>query len=148
MPRTLVSKAQNRSSSKTFVSQPLFVQAICIAVKQWEYKGQHTTPVCSHLVTAPVVPVLKVKNVVNSDNSDQMLSLEQFSQIWQLIPYQFTLDTCCNPNGDNHLCECYYSTYDSFIRRDLTDEFVWMNPLIEGANSFLDHYFCGTFWAR
>lgn len=40
----------------------------------------------------------------------------------------FTVDACANANGDNALCDRYYSSADSFLQADITEAHIWCNP--------------------
>ena len=61
------------------------------------------------------------------DNDDRMLHPHIFKQIPKLCNHTFTLDACSNTNGDNTLYSRYCSPENSFLSRDLKDEFVWIN---------------------
>ena len=73
--------------------------------------------------------------------SDCMITPEHIAKIQKLIPHQFTLDACANVTGDNRLCERYCSHCDSFLKRDLQNEFIWLNPHFQAAQTFFEHYF-------
>ena len=97
------------------------------------------------------MPIPKVARLVgnikgnNQDltdtQSDRMITPEHFAKIQKLIPHQFTLDACANVTGDNRLCERYCSHCDSFLKRDLQNEFIWLNLPFQAAQTFLEHYF-------
>ena len=97
-------------------------------------------------VTAPHVPVPKVPvtqgQVPHTDDShdDRMILSARFAEIQKLIPHRFTLDVCADVRGHNSLCPRYCSLKNDFLRRDLRNEFIWMNPPFRSARVFLDHY--------
>ena len=70
-----------------------------------------------------------------------MLHPKVWKQIQALCNQEFTLDACANSNGDNILCSKYCSPTDSFLQKDLKDEFVWINPPFKRAKEFLEAYF-------
>ena len=90
------------------------------------------------------IPVPKVKSTTKETSlqavEDRQLKVSEFKKLQVLCPHQFTLDACANPQGDNALCPKYCSTQDSFLKRDLENEFVWMNPTFKRGHEFIDHY--------
>ena len=59
--------------------------------------------------------------------SDRMLHQPHLEKI-ESLTRKFTLDACCNDEGDNALCEKYCSPSKSFLDHDCSGEHVWMNP--------------------
>lgn len=50
------------------------------------------------------------------DSQDRMFDRAEFSKIQRMIGLKFTLDACCNPDGNNALVqECFKSAQDSFL---------------------------------
>ena len=138
----------------------LSVHAICSAAQKWMHSSRGkpaVVPVNNRHTVAAVVPVPKVRmsmqpkgqggkpfeagQLDQADHSDRMFHPEHFDHVQTLVSHPFTLDACCNPNGNNSLCKRYCSTKDSFLSKSLQNEFVWLNPPFKNAKPFLDHYF-------
>ena len=146
----------------------LSVHAICSAARKWMHSScgkPAVVPLNNRHTVAAMVPVPKVHRSVqpkgqqgitfgagqldpnttgqfdHADRSDRMFHPEHFAHVQTLVSHPFTLDACCNPNGNNSLCERYCSTQDSFLNRSLQNEFVWLNPPFKNVKPFLDHYF-------
>jgi hypothetical protein len=75
------------------------------------------------------------------DSQDRMFDRAEFSKIQRMIGLKFTLDACCNPDGNNALVqECFKSAQDSFLDYDCTGHTVWLNPPYGDIAPFLRHY--------
>lgn len=72
---------------------------------------------------------------------DRRLIKVEFDRLQRLSGRTFTVDACANPSGDNALCTRFFSANNSFLKQDLGNEFLWINPPFSRAFDFLTHYF-------
>ena len=88
---------------------------------------------------SPKVPRIPKSAAPSTD--DRMLLPRYFQQVERQIQRQFTLDACANPSGDNALVPGNFcSTERSFLKEQLTDQCVWINPPFTQVYDFVDYY--------
>jgi hypothetical protein len=73
-------------------------------------------------------------------NSDRALLPTHFQMLQAKSGLDFTVDACANMNGDNALCDKFYSEANSFLQADLSNEHVWCNPPFIMLEKCLTHY--------
>lgn len=74
------------------------------------------------------------------DSDDRAIIAKEFSALQKLCNQTFTLDACCNPSGDNALCQAFCSKENSFFDHEVTGHHVWLNPPFRDLYAFIDHY--------
>ena len=74
------------------------------------------------------------------ESDDRAIIASEFAVLQKLCNQSFTLDACCNPSGDNALCQNFCSTDNSFFDHEVTGHHVWLNPPFSDIYAFIDHY--------
>jgi Reverse transcriptase (RNA-dependent DNA polymerase)/Retroviral aspartyl protease len=73
---------------------------------------------------------------------DRRIIPSEFQKLQTLLGVTFTLDACANVDGSNALCPHYCSPDTPFLRTDLANETVWLNPpFTHSLSSYLDHFY-------
>jgi hypothetical protein len=73
-------------------------------------------------------------------NGDRALLPAHFHMLQAKSGQNFTVDTCANENGDNALCDKFYSKADSFLQADISTAHIWCNPPFIMLEDCLTHY--------
>ena len=72
---------------------------------------------------------------------NRSVCLSDFKSIESQSGDIFTLDACASNNGDNALCDKFYSPNNSFLDvTDLSNQHVWLNAPFHKIGEFLSHY--------
>jgi hypothetical protein len=66
---------------------------------------------------------------------------DKFAAIQEQLGIKFTLDACCNPDGNNKLVDKYCSTSNDFLKYPpLPDEVMWINAPFNSLQEFISRY--------
>ena len=79
-------------------------------------------------------------NAHDYPEADRMLNHDIVIDIERQLSSPFTLDACCNDNGNNAHCHNFCSPSNSFLDRDVSGQQVWMNPPFKHITAFIKHY--------
>jgi phage N-6-adenine-methyltransferase len=71
------------------------------------------------------------KNTLSFSTSKIMKYLRTPPDIWESLSneFKFTIDACSS--DENHLCEKYYTQYNSCLDKDWTNEVVYCHPMFD-----------------
>ena len=77
----------------------------------------------------------------NLGNQDRLFCPDKFAAIQEQLGIKFTLDACCNPDGNNKLVDKYCSTSNDFLKYPpLPDEVMWINAPFNSLQEFISRY--------
>ena len=75
------------------------------------------------------------------EGDNRSVSLSDFKSIESQSGGTFTIDACASDNGDNALCNKFYSPSNSFLDvNDLSNQHVWLNAPFHKIGEFISHY--------